>query len=423
MRKIFLLLLLTTIVAIFTSCKEEDSLYYPGVSIYISDTDYYILDPGVSGDVTTSLPNLDFEVIIDDEVLTTFSTVDGMASYSFTQADLGNMETGDNVNVKFLTHVDGGPAAKYAKFSVKNPLVVEAPGDFYPAEDTTIYIKFKLADDCTAPTSLVITQQRNSDDPVTLPQPANIFDDSIAVALTNSMILDTLNFSFTFSNQNGTLIATHQLLLIIKRSWDFEEFESWSTSFAPWILEDLDGAIVYGINAFDYPGEGEAAAFRIFDFDELEDPDAAEGWEAYSGSKFAFAMAANPAPNNDWMSVDNFDIEDGYKLSFYAKSITDAYGLERLVVVIVDNADASETILTGDDTVEYSEVPTDWTNYEFDLTDWAGKNVKVKIGCVSNDAFAMFIDDFEIMTEDGKSVFKNSFEKPVSKPVIAKKVR
>ncbi|HDP54459.1 MAG TPA: hypothetical protein ENN24_02105 [Bacteroidetes bacterium] len=238
-----------------------------------------------------------------------------------------------------------------------------------------------------------------------------MLDDSIAVDLTNEMLNDTLTFVWNFSNDNGDLEAEHVLLIIVKRAWDFEEYEAWSTEFAPWVVEDIDALPLYSVGAFDYPGEGQPAAWRIFDFEEAGEP---AGWEANSGTKYAFAMAAMPDGangNNDWMTSDNFDIEDGYELSLFAKSITDYYGLERLVVIVVDNADESETILTPD---PYEEVPTDWTNYTWDLSDWAGKNVKVKIGCVSHDAFALFIDDFEIVTPEGKSIVNYNFETPSS---------
>lgn len=422
MRKIFLLLLLTTIVAIFTSCKEEDSMYHTGVAINLSDTDYYILDPGVTGELTSSLPNLDFEVLLNDEVIKTFSTVDGAATYTFTQADFNYMVTGSDTAVKFLTHIDGGPAAKYAKFSVKNPLTIEGLADFYPATDTTIYIKFKLAANCTAPTSLVVTQQRNSEAPVALSQTFNVYGDAVPIALTNNMIFDTLTYSFTFSNENGVVEGSHVLRVVIRRSWDFEDCESWSADFAPWIFEDLDGSAVVEVDEFDYSGEGDPAAFRIFDFTMFDNPVDGKGWEAKSGNKFAFAMAPAPSSyNDDWMSVDNFDIEVDYGLSLYAKSFS-ADHPERLVVIIIDNSDNTETVLTGDENVEYSTVPNDWTNYKWDLSDWAGKNIKVKVGCVSRAGFAMFVDDFEIIAADGKSVFKNSFEKPSNKPVVSKKV-
>ncbi|PLX25249.1 MAG: hypothetical protein C0599_00995 [Salinivirgaceae bacterium] len=407
---------------LFVACEDEEEPFYTGVAIYVSDTDYYILDAGVSGSVEASLDNREYEVSVDGVVIAELTADGAVANYTFTQADFNYMETGESQEVKFLTQGKGGPSAKYINFKVEDPLTVDGPSDFYPAEDTTLYIKYSIADDCTAPTSLVITEQRNSEDPVTLAGPFDLLEDSIAVALTNAMLNDTLVYTWTFSNDNGVLETTHILYVIVKRAWDFEEYDSWATEFAPWTLVDNDGNSNYTVSAFDYPGAGSPASFMIFDYQYILDNDGdPTGWEPNSGDKYAFCMAAVPdaTGNDDWMISDNFDIEDGYELSLYARSRTDSYGLERLVVKVIDNADDSETVLTPD---PYQEVPTDWTNFTFDLSAFAGKNIKVSIGCVSYDAFAMYIDDFEILTGEGKSVFKNGFEnaRPTVKTVPVK---
>ena len=413
MKKILLISLsILALAAIFTACEEKEELFYPGVAIYTSDMSFYPLDAGVTGSIEVSNTSVkSVKAFLDGEEIATISLSNGVGTYDFPKGLLGIGEIKDVANVTFTAETSNGPASVNKKFEVKNPLIIDGPADFYPAEDTTIYIKFKIAEDCTPPTSLVITKQLNSEVPVELTDEFNMLDDSIAVDLTNEMLNDTLTFVWNFSNDNGDLEAEHVLLIIVKRAWDFEEYEAWSTEFAPWVVEDIDALPLYSVGAFDYPGEGQPAAWRIFDFEEAGEP---AGWEANSGTKYAFAMAAMPDGangNNDWMTSDNFDIEDGYELSLFAKSITDYYGLERLVVIVVDNADESETILTPD---PYEEVPTDWTNYTWDLSDWAGKNVKVKIGCVSHDAFALFIDDFEIVTPEGKSIVNYNFETPSS---------
>ncbi|ALO15283.1 hypothetical protein L21SP5_01640 [Salinivirga cyanobacteriivorans] len=422
MKKILSLIIsLLALAVLFTACEEEEDDFYTGTTIYVSDTDYYILDPGVSGTINTSKSSIDVEISLSGNVITTVTTQDGAGQYTLTQADLGNPNTGEDTVVRFATKVDGGDAARYVTFIVENPLILDGPSNFYPAEDTTIYLKYSIADDCTAPTSLTITEAVNDGAPVDITGSLGMVDDSIPVNLTPSMINDTLYYTWTFSNSNGTLEAEHMLAIIVKRAWDFEEYDAWSQDFAPWVLEDRDGLPQYGVSAFDYPGSGDPAAYTIFSFEAAEEP---EGWEPNSGDKMAFCMAAVPDGgngNDDWMISDNFDIEDGYELSLYARSITDSYGLERLIIKVVDNADDTETIMTSS---PYSEVPTDWTNFKYDLSAFAGKNIRVEIGCVSVDAFALFIDDFEIMTGEGKSVFKNSFEnKPSFVPADLKKVR
>ncbi|MEE4198235.1 MAG: choice-of-anchor J domain-containing protein [Bacteroidales bacterium] len=397
---------LTFLLALFTGCEEEEDIFRRGVGIYVSNSSFYPLDPGVTGDVTISDPAItSLNVTMDGSDFATISLTDGEGSFSFDKASLGIGEIDDAVTTKFTAMVDGEPASKYVTFSVIDPLSIQGPADFAPA-DTTIYIYYQLAEDCTAPTSLTITQQVNSETPVELAGSYDFYDDSVAVPITFDMAGDTLTYEFTFENSNGTLVTSHELLIIIKRYWDFESYAAWSTDMAPWTLVDNDGNGVYTSSAFSYPGEGEAGSWRIFNFTEAGEP---EGWEAYSGENYAFCMAAVPSTtgNDDWMISTDFDIEDGYELSLYAKSITDSYGLERLIVKVVDNATSDETIMTP---TPYAEVPTDWTNYKWDLSAFAGKNIHVEIGCVSYDAYALFVDDFEILTGEGKSI-SDGFEK------------
>jgi hypothetical protein len=401
MKKIFTYIIgIMLLSALFAGCEEKEDIFHRGVGIYLSNTSFYPLDAGLTGDVILSDETIsEVEVVIDSETFTTISLSGGEGSYSFDKSELGIGVIGDELAAKFSAMVEGNPAAKNAVISVIDPLTKEGPADIPPI-DTTVYIKYSLAEDCTAPTSLVITRAVNSDAAVELTGDYDMLKDSVAVDITPDMSSDTLTYQFTFENSNGSVVSTHQLLVIVKRFWDFESYDAWTTDIAPWTNQDLDGLGLYGVSAFDYPGSGEPAAWRVFNFSAAGSP---EGWEPYSGDNFVFSMAAVPdgdQGNDDWLISDAFDIEDGYELSFYARSITDAYGLERLIVTVVNTADDEETVLTAE---PYAEVPTDWTNYKWDLSNWAGESIKVKIGCVSYDAYALFVDDFEIMTGEGES--------------------
>ncbi len=407
MKKILSLIIsLLALAVLFTACEEEEDDFYTGVQITVSNPDYYILDSEVTGTVTTSKSSVELDVLKDGELLTTITTQDGSAPYAFSAADMGNLETGESTTLKFATDVSGGPASKMIGFEVVNPILIGAPAEVTIFGDTVLKIPFKLEDDCTAPTSMTIGYSVNSGDTTDITG-TFAYADTIMEPVTLDMLDDTLHYHFTYSNSNGTVSKTHSMILMgIKYAFDFEGFESWATEFDPWTTEDLDGLAQYTIAAFDYPGTGSPAAWTIFDWT-TTDPAEVAGWEAHSGVKYAFSMASSGGDDNDWMTSPAYDIEDGFSVSLYGKSITDAYGLERLIVKVINTDDDSETVLTPD---PYAEVPTAWTNYTWDLSDWAGENVKVSIGCVSSDAFALFIDDFEIVTPDGKTVFKNDFE-------------
>lgn len=425
MKKIFLFILsILALAVILNSCEEKEDPFYTGVSIYVSKIHFYPLDQGLSGTALVSEPSitsLDVIKVSDNSTIGSVALSNGEGAYSFTKTQLGIDSLGESLDVKFLVQADDGPAARYRKISVNNPLTVTGPADIAPV-DTTLKIHYAIKDDCTDPTSIEVTMAINSETPQVVAGTFDLLKDSIEVVISPDMSGDTLNYTLTFSNEYGTFSHTHSILVIIKRLWDFEGYDSWTDVIDPWTLVDLDGNSIYTSSSFTYPHEGEAGSWRIFDF-EGTDPAEVEGWEANSGIKYALCMASVPSGdvgNDDWMISTGFDIEDGYAVKLYAKSITDAYGLERLIVRVRDNGTNVETTLTDGD---YAEVPTDWTKYEFDLSDWAGKNVSIMIGCVSFDAYALFVDDFEIVTADGKSVSSPNNKPKTNVPIKDKVIK
>ena len=102
----------------------------------------------------------------------------------------------------------------------------------------------------------------------------------------------------------------------------------------------------------------------------------------------------NP-PNNDWLISPPISTGTSTSLSFWAKSITDQYGLERFNVwVSTTGTELSD--FTKISSAPYIEAPIIWTNYQYDLSDYSGQNIYVAIQCVSNDAFCFMVDDFEV---------------------------
>ena len=125
-----------------------------------------------------------------------------------------------------------------------------------------------------------------------------------------------------------------------------------------------------------------------------------DGYAPYEGNQgmYFFASGANstPFPNDDWMIGPEFTI-DGVTsptLSFWAKSITDQYGLDRFRIGIgsTTNPDDFTIISSGN----YEEAPTEWTQYEYDLSAYQGQTVRVGIHCVSNDSFVLQMDSFVV---------------------------
>ena len=81
-------------------------------------------------------------------------------------------------------------------------------------------------------------------------------------------------------------------------------------------------------------------------------------------------------------------------LTFWAKSLTDQYGLDRFRIGIGTSTNPDDfTIISSGN---FEEAPLDWTQYEYDLSAYQGQTVRVGIHCVSNDSFVLQMDSFVV---------------------------
>jgi hypothetical protein len=190
---------------------------------------------------------------------------------------------------------------------------------------------------------------------------------------------------------------------------DFEDYDDFALQFPPWTLMDLDQSPTYGITDVTFPNEESPMAYIIFNPSETTPP---LDIEAYSGDKMAASFAATAGPNNDWMITPQLNLGDNSTLSFWARSYTSAYGLERMRVGVsaTSMAPATFTMVTEE---PYAEVPTDWTQYTFDLSEWDNQNIWIAINCVSDDAFILFVDDFHV-----QSVVDVNVDDPIAEPML-----
>jgi len=176
---------------------------------------------------------------------------------------------------------------------------------------------------------------------------------------------------------------------------DFESYDDFVLEFSPWTTLDVDGSPTYGMTDVDWPNAGDPQAYIIFNPSMTTPP--VDDMTPHSGDKFAACLASVPSPtNDDWLITPMLNIGADYTLAFWAKSYTDAYGLERFKVGIsttgMDPADF--TIISEG---AYVEAPADdWAEFTYDLSAYAGEDVYVGIQCVSNDAFVFMVDDVYI---------------------------
>lgn len=178
-------------------------------------------------------------------------------------------------------------------------------------------------------------------------------------------------------------------------SLDFEACGDFQVdNFHPWTTYDGDGAATYESSGFDFLNEAYTGSFIAFN-SSATSPEAT-GWDAHGGDRCGICFASTTPPNNDWLISAPLTLCSNASISFWAKSITDNYGLERFNVLLstTDNSTSSFTVKLSGNT--YIQAPTTWTQYTYSLSAYAGRTVYVAIQCVSNDAYAFMIDDIEI---------------------------
>ncbi len=175
---------------------------------------------------------------------------------------------------------------------------------------------------------------------------------------------------------------------------DFESYDDFAIDFSPWTNIDVDGSTTYGMTDIDWPNAFAEQSFIIFN--PLQTTPPVDDIIPHSGDKLAACFAATAPPNDDWLVTPMVNVAAGSNLSFWAKSYTADYGLERFRVGVsttgIDPADF--TIISEGD---YVEAPVEeWTEFNYDLGAYAGQSVYVAIQCISNDAFILLVDDFYI---------------------------
>lgn len=180
---------------------------------------------------------------------------------------------------------------------------------------------------------------------------------------------------------------------------DFEEVDDWSLDFTPWTTADVDGLDTYGFTDITFPHNYEPMAYIAFnpattDPPMTDDPEI----QPYSGERFGACMASVPSGgvgNDDWLISSLVSVGNGSSINLWAKSYTDDYGLERFNVAVstTTNDPGDFTVISG---ASYIEAPIAWTEYNFDLSDYAGQEIYVAIQCVSYDAFVFMVDDIVI---------------------------
>ncbi|MCX6252046.1 MAG: choice-of-anchor J domain-containing protein [Bacteroidetes bacterium] len=180
-------------------------------------------------------------------------------------------------------------------------------------------------------------------------------------------------------------------------SMDFESVTDFSLNFSPWITFDKDTSATYQVNGVTFPHSGSPFAFIAFNPAQTTPPMTDLNIQPHSGSRFGGCFDDETSPNNDWFISPHIHLETGGSFSFWVKSYTANYGLEKYEVAIsvTDSNPSSFTIISGATPLA---ADTFWTKKNFSLSAYNNQNVYVAIQCVSEAAFLFMIDDIEVTT-------------------------
>lgn len=194
----------------------------------------------------------------------------------------------------------------------------------------------------------------------------------------------------------------------------FEDYTDFTiNNFGNWIGIDVDGLNTYsGGGGIAWDNEGAPQAFQIFNPSVAEvtnDITGVEGetrnFDPRTGLKYAACWAAVLPGNNDWMISPEITLgASGNELSFYVKSMSDSYGLERYKVAIYAGSGVPTagdfTYLAGNP--DYLEAPYDaWEEVVIGaaaLDAYNGQTVRFAIQSVTVDAYMLMVDDFSVTT-------------------------
>jgi hypothetical protein len=180
----------------------------------------------------------------------------------------------------------------------------------------------------------------------------------------------------------------------------FEDYEDFDIEILGAYQWDLDESLTYGALNFDFENEEYVGTAIVFNSSAMTDADPSDPqdrtiWNARTGEKGLYMIAATSLLNDDYIITPRIDLTsvNAAQFSFWAKSLTEDYGLERFHVLL-----STTSSNYFDFTVELSDgelqAPLEYTEYSYDLSEYEGQMVYLAIHYVAQDSFVFQMDDF-----------------------------
>ncbi len=178
---------------------------------------------------------------------------------------------------------------------------------------------------------------------------------------------------------------------------------------------DNDGDPTYIIDGTTFDNQGYTGTAIVFNPSMTTPTSVGTDFDTRTGDKGLYMFAADGSvsgtpQNDDYIITPQIDLTgaSGSTFSFWAKSVTDQYGLEKIEVLLsttgTAEGDFTEVLSNG-----VEEVPIDFTEYSYDLSAYDGMPVYIAIHYVTSDAFVLQMDDFSV-TASTLGVSDQNFE-------------
>lgn len=298
-----------------------------------------------------------------------------------------SVQTGDDVTVNVTVENQGSKTAEAGAYTVDiycNDAKVESiPGTALESNATTTF-EYTYATNVMTPASLewkaVVEYAADADmsnnTTATVKTTVKTSKYPAVADLTGTQADGKV--SLTWSEPNVTAMAAEPV------TDSFEDYESFAVNAAgDWTFVDVDGGKTYGFQDGSFPNMGSAMAYIVFD---CSSSDFNDSFDANTGYKYMASFASTDGKNDDWMISPELS-GDAQTVSFFARTYTAEYGFESFEFYYST---------TGKDVADFvkvdavAEVPTDWTEYSFDVP--AGAKY-FAIRCTSADQFIFLVDD------------------------------
>ncbi|MBT2622251.1 MULTISPECIES: T9SS-dependent choice-of-anchor J family protein [Chryseobacterium] len=182
----------------------------------------------------------------------------------------------------------------------------------------------------------------------------------------------------------------------------YADFAYTTGTVGSWTLTDLDGKNSYILNGSSFPNQSIPKAFIVFNKAGIVPATISDQTGARTGNKaMACFNVSTPAPlvNNDWLISPKITLgSTGNNVSFWVKSINELYGEEKFNVWVSTTNTNTTSFTKLNPNVIVTPAVVEYNQHTFNLDAYAGQSVYIAIQCVSDDQFALFVDDFKVTT-------------------------